>query len=261
MNDRCDNSFHDRLSQISTTWTVLFDAHHGSTSAVSEAQRQLLQRYSSAAYRYLLGAVRDADVADDLFQEFALRLSRGAFKQADPGRGRFRDLLKTVLCNLVIDHRRKQRWQFAPLPESGEPAAVHDEIAEQEQGFVEAWRAELMSRAWDALAAWDKQTGQHLHTVLRFRVDHPDVRSPAMAERLADTIGKPLSAEWVRKRLYLAREKFTDTLLDQVAQSLEAPTPDLLQEELIELGMIDYCRAALRRRTTPTAAKGAPKGC
>jgi RNA polymerase sigma-70 factor (ECF subfamily) len=245
-----EKALQERLSQIKTAWTVLFEAHGGSPDAASAAQRQLLQRYSPAAYRYLLGAVRDTDVADDLLQEFALRLARGAFKQADPSRGRFRHLLKTVLCNLVIDHRRKQAKRFAPLPENAEPAvAESDELAAQEQDFVETWRAELMSRAWAALAASDRQTGQHLHTVLRFRVDHPEVRSPEMAERLAQTVGRPLTAEWVRKRLFLAREKFTDVLLEEVAQSLEESTPDSLQEELIELGLLDYCRSALQRRT------------
>src|SRR5829696_7116124 len=96
----------ERLSQIATAWTELFQAHRGPEPALGEARRRVLMRYHTAVYRYLLGAVRDRDVADDLFQEFALRLMRGAFRGADPDRGRFRDFLKTALGRLVTDHGR-----------------------------------------------------------------------------------------------------------------------------------------------------------
>jgi hypothetical protein len=47
--------------------------------------------YHRAVHRYLLGALRDEDAAEELFQEFALRFVRGDFRWADRGRGRFRD--------------------------------------------------------------------------------------------------------------------------------------------------------------------------
>src|SRR5438128_969371 len=100
---------HQRLSQISTQWTMVFQAHQGSADAVSKAQQQLLERYSGAAYRYLLGAVRDPDVAAELCQEFALRFVRGDFRRASPERGRFRNYLKTALIHLVSDYPNKRR--------------------------------------------------------------------------------------------------------------------------------------------------------
>jgi RNA polymerase sigma-70 factor (ECF subfamily) len=249
MNDANDKPLDERLSQITTAWTMVFRAHQGSSAGVSQAQQQLLERYSRAAYRYLLGAVRQQDVADELIQEFALRVVRGAFKQADPQRGRFRSLLKTTLCNLVIDHRRKQRRSSVSLAEGLEPAAADDDaLAAQEQAFAEIWRAELMTRAWDALAAVERETGQPLYTVLRLRADHPELRSPQMAERLAANLGTEVTSGWVRKRLFLAREKFNDLLLAQVADSLESPTSEALEEELLDLGLLDYCRSAWERR-------------
>jgi hypothetical protein len=59
-----------RLSQIATPWTDLGQASAGSMPALDAARRRLLLRYSPAVYSYLLGAVRDPDIADDLFQEF-----------------------------------------------------------------------------------------------------------------------------------------------------------------------------------------------
>src|SRR5262249_42420161 len=73
-----------RLSQIATPWEDLDQAHAGSVPALDAARRRLLQHYSRAVYSYLMGAVRNEDVADDLFQEFALRLMRGGFRRANP---------------------------------------------------------------------------------------------------------------------------------------------------------------------------------
>src|SRR5262245_18556900 len=83
-----------RLSSISTLWSLVEKAHQ-ETIAAAIAQRALLQRYCGAVYRYLLGALLDEAAAEDLFQDFALRFLRGDFRRADPGKGRFRDYLKT----------------------------------------------------------------------------------------------------------------------------------------------------------------------
>src|SRR5947207_152703 len=94
----------EHLSRIATRWTMVFAAHRGPDSVERGMLPTLLLRYSGAAYRYLLGAVRDPDRAEDLCQEFAVRFLRGDFHRAAPGRGRFRDYLKTALVNLVNDH-------------------------------------------------------------------------------------------------------------------------------------------------------------
>jgi RNA polymerase sigma-70 factor (ECF subfamily) len=246
------------LSQIATTWTDLFQAHAGEADAAHAAQRQLLERYSGAVYRYLLGAVRDTEAADDLFQEFGLRLVRGDFKGVHPEKGRFRNFLKTCLYHLIVDHQRRRQRQAVPLgPDLPEPACHAEPPAESDQQFQAAWQVELMKRAWEGLARHDRDTGQHLHTVLRFRTDHPDLRSADMAERLAATVGKPLTSDWVRKRLFLAREKFTDLLLAEVARSLGNPGEDEVEEELALLGLLEYCRPALERRHSAARARGA----
>jgi len=75
---------HSRLSRISTMWTLLNQAQASPRDDSHAALVALIERYQGAAYRYLLGAVRNPDVADDLFQEFALRLAQGAFRSGDP---------------------------------------------------------------------------------------------------------------------------------------------------------------------------------
>jgi hypothetical protein len=51
----------------------------------------------------------------------------------------------------------------------------------------------------------------------------------------------------VRQALHRAREKFADLLLDEVAQTLDAPTTEQLEEEVLTLGLHIYCQPALQR--------------
>jgi hypothetical protein len=172
---------------------------------------------------------------------------RGDFKSADPERGRFRCYLKTVLHHLVVDHQRKQqRESHQPLPPA-EAAPASAPPAAPEEDLMGAWREELMARAWDALARWEQQNVQPLYTVLRFRADHPELKAAPMAERLSAQLGAPVSAEWVYKKLHQAREKFTALIVQEVAQTLAEPTVQNLEEELLDLGLLDFCQSALQR--------------
>jgi RNA polymerase sigma-70 factor (ECF subfamily) len=235
------------LNRISTLWTVVCQAHDGAGGDAARAQEVLLRRYSRAVRRYLLGALRDPEAAEDLSQEFALRFLRGRFRGADQRRGRFRDFVKGVLAHLIADHHRRRR---PPLPldvHHHEPAAPAEDLADADEQFLASWREDILARAWEALEAHQVQTGQPLYTVLRFRADHPDVASARMAEQVGARLGKALTAAGVRQALHRAREKYVDLVLDEVVQTLEAPTAERVEEELIDLGLLEFCRAGLER--------------
>ncbi len=237
------------LSQMSTMWTVLHEAHGDDAARARAAQSRLVERYRPAVLSYLRAAVRDPDQADDLFQEFAVRLVRGDFRHVSPHRGQFRHYLKTVLRNLAMDwHRRKAR---AAAVEDLDPAAAGGEFdpAAADQEFLAAWKRDLLERAWDRLREAEQAGGKPWFTVLRLRTEYPELRSHELAERLAASLGRPLSAGQVRKYLFEARQRLADGLVATVAESLECPTPDALAEELQEVDLLDYCREALARRT------------
>ena len=238
-----------RLSRISTRWSLVSLAHRDAGDEVKAAQRQLLEHYGPAIRRYLIGAVRDEFAAEDLFQDFAYRFLHGDLGGADPRRGRFRDYVKGVLFHLVADfHKKRQRLPRQMVPDQSDPAVVCPPDAEQEQAFRTSWRDELLARTWRALAAADEKHGHCFHAVLRFRADHPDLHSHEIADQLGRELGKPLTAANVRKSLERARDRFADLLLDEVAHSLADPTPEQLEEELIDLHLLDHCRSALERR-------------
>jgi RNA polymerase sigma-70 factor (ECF subfamily) len=241
-------ALNQHLSQIQTLWTLVRQAHAEAPDAVRAAQQQLLDRYGGAVRRYLLGALRDEDAGSEVFQEFAYRLLHGDLRGADPERGRFRQFVKGVLFHLVADYHKKRKRLPQPLhPDAPEPAAEAS-TAEQDREFLTSWRDELLARGWTALEAFEKESGKPFYAVLRFRVDHAELSSAQLAEQLGAQMGKSLTAAGVRQTLHRAREKFADLVLDQVVQSLENPSAEHLEQELIDLGLLDYCRPALERR-------------
>jgi hypothetical protein len=237
-----------RLSRISTLWSLVSQAHHGPEHARGTAHHQLMERYGGAAYRYLLGALRDREAADELFQDFSLRFLRGDFRNVNSERGRFRDFLKTSLFHLIVDHQRRQKAQRRPFAAARpEPATEAPILSESEQLFRESWREQLMDRAWVGLEAIERQSGQPHHTVLRFRAEQPLLSSAELAGQLSTRLGKSYTIDGVRQALHRARETFIDLVLDEVARSLERMSRERLEEELAELGLLTYCRAALTR--------------
>jgi RNA polymerase sigma factor (sigma-70 family) len=242
-------NINDRLSLISTLWSLVCRAHGGPAATAASARQQLLERYEGAIRRYLRKVVRDADAADEIAQEFALELLHGRLRGANPGRGRFRNFVKGTLFHLVADYHKERRGWPGPLPADDATLAANREEIESDRQFLESWCDEFLARAWAALAAIEATTGQPFHVVLRYRAEHPAVRAPQMAEELSAQMGRPLTAVGVRQTLHRARQKFADLLLGEVAQSLDNPSSELLEQELIELGLLDYCRPALERHT------------
>src|SRR5690349_8900362 len=106
-----------RLSQLTTLWSLVRQAHQGPAPDTAAARQQLLERYGRPIHRYLLGALGDADAADELMQEFALRFLRGDFHRADPQQGRFRNYVRQALVRLVSRYRHKQRRRPGALPD------------------------------------------------------------------------------------------------------------------------------------------------
>jgi RNA polymerase sigma-70 factor (ECF subfamily) len=238
-----------RLSRITTLWTLVNQAHGGTPTTVGKAQQLLMEHYGGAVHRYLLGALRDRDAADELFQEFALRFIRGDFKHANPERGRFRDYVKTALFHLIADYRRRQKARPQALtPGVDDPAAPAAHLAESEQAFLESWREQLMDRTWQSLAKFETETGLPYHTTLRCRTEHPLLSSGELAEQLGARLGKSYTIDAVRQALHRAREKFTEVLVREVEASLEHPSRDQLEQELSDLGLLAYCRQAVEKR-------------
>ncbi len=238
-----------RLSQMTTHWTAVIEAHSGTPEQVSPAVSKLMGRYSGAVHRYFLKAVKNPDEAEELDQEFAVRFLRGDFRRSDPDRGRFRDYVKRAVQNMISDHfRRKKASRARNSPMVVEPAVDDPALRRFDREFLASWRNDLLDRSWSALADIEKSTGQPYHTVLRFHVDNPDLPSAKAAEKLSRMMGRPLTAGAVRQAVMRSQRKFVDFLLGEVLQSMDRPSQDQLEEELGDLKLLEYCRPYLKRR-------------
>jgi RNA polymerase sigma-70 factor (ECF subfamily) len=244
-----DHSAGQDLSAMTTIWDQVRLANRlqgGSDETVRQAQEALMERYKGAVYRYLLGALRDRDAADELFGEFCLRFVTGAFAKADPEKGRFRDYVKTALYHLIVDYQNRRKRGPKQLLDEGsaaDPAAPDLELNEKE--FTESWRNDVLHRAWTALDTASKTGGQSYYTVLRLKAENPDLSSQEIARRLGGEMGRELTEEWVRTTMKRAREKFSKLILDDLARSLKGPTREALEQELIDLGLHSYCKKFL----------------
>jgi RNA polymerase sigma-70 factor (ECF subfamily) len=247
------------LSEMVTHWSIVKKAHRDEDGAAAEARRQLLERYGGAARRYLLGAVRDADAAEELFQDFAVRLMQGDLRGADPDRGRFRYYVKAVLSNMTADYFRQRRRPLQALPDDVAAAQPDsDNAADLDAEFIKSWREELLARAWQALARLEEKNAQPYYRALRFRADHPEASSATIAEALSAELGRPLTVVNIRQILHRAREFLAEHLLAEVISSLTMPTTEEIEDELLELQLLEYCRTALERRTRADFPKFSP---
>jgi DNA-directed RNA polymerase specialized sigma24 family protein len=235
-----------KLNQLSTCWSAVCRAHEGPSAGMATARQELLARYGGAIFRYLRGALRDTAEAEELYQEFALRFLRGDFRRAAPESGRFRDFIKTALLRLVSRHCARRRSGALPLEiDVADTSLPPSEGAERE--FLRSWRAELLSRTWLTLARFEEESGRPFYQALRLRVEHPDRSCEEVATLLAACLRKSVKGPAYRQILHRARTMFAQLLLEEVTQSLSAPTRTEIEQELADLGLLAYCRPALAR--------------
>lgn len=240
------------LCQLSTPWSVLGQAHHGTASERQTALDELLERYGGAVHAYLLALVRDKDRADDLFQEFALRLARGDFHAADPEKGRFRNYVKTALFHLVQKQQAHGPLLPPTLATNPSKEAALDPNVIFELGLTEAWRNEILERTWKALEDEELASGTPYYTILKLRAEQPDLDGAALLAGLAKLKSKGFAPSSVRSLLRRAREKFAEHIYQDIAQSLQQATVDEVSEELADIGLLQYCRSAVQKRRAQT---------
>lgn len=83
------------LDQISTRWQTLNDP------------LQFVMRYAPAIHNYLCALLKNPHDADEVSQEFLLRVQQHGFANANPERGRFRDYLKKAIRNAGLNHLQR----------------------------------------------------------------------------------------------------------------------------------------------------------
>jgi DNA-directed RNA polymerase specialized sigma24 family protein len=245
-----------RLDQITTVWSLLTDP------------AKFIMRYAPAIQRYFQAMIPNRHDAEEAIQDFLVRVMQNGFVNADSQRGRFRDYLRTAVRHAALAQWRRRTSErgrgrgrdgyggpgmgaeggeaspAAATVASTASAAMEGQDA-MEREWVEEWRRCVLDRAWRALERYETRssaTGRGMlpHTTLRLVIEHPDEDSKALAARAASLTGQAMSADTFRQRLSRARRVFARLLVQEVAETLQRPTPGAVEDELIDLGLMPY---------------------
>jgi RNA polymerase sigma factor (sigma-70 family) len=231
-----------RLDAIATSWSLVRQAHAaGQARTADQARQALVMRYARAVRRYVGGLVKNREDADELAQDVMVRLLKGDFAGADPDRGRFRDLLKTAVRNMVRNYwERQNRRRPTGVDVEALPGAGDDRL---DESWLGEWQNVVLDHAWAALAEAERRNPRSpSHTVLRLRADHPDDSSEELAAKLSGKLGTAVRADAARQMLRRARLRFAELLVGEVEMGLAEPTPERVEEELAALGLLEHVR-------------------
>jgi RNA polymerase sigma-70 factor (ECF subfamily) len=234
-------------SQFPTTrWTLVVAAGDPHRKDARSALVSLCEHYWYPLYAYLRRRGYPADRAQDLTQEFFIRLLEGRYlDRADPEKGRFRSFLLTSLKFFVADeedrHRALKRGggallslEFSSGEERYQREPAHDETPERI--FERRWALSLLDRVVEKLRDEFVQHGrpEHFDRLKVFLLGRSDAPYAALAQEMNTSEGAlKVAIHRLRKRY---RELFRQEIADTVADPAE------VESEL------RYLAAALTRR-------------
>ena len=216
-------------SQFPTTrWTLVVAAADPCRKEARSALVSLCESYWYPLYAYLRRRGYSADEAQDLTQEFFIRVLEGRYlDRADPEKGRFRSFILTSLKFFVADEQDRQRackrggGELLPLEFSSgegryqrEPA--HDETPERI--FERRWALSLLDRVVERLRNEFVHHGrlEHFERLKVFLLGQSDAPYAALALEMNTSEGAlKVAIHRLRKRYReLFRQEIADTVAD-----------------------------------------------
>jgi RNA polymerase sigma factor (sigma-70 family) len=219
-------------SQFPTTrWTLVVAAGDPHRKEARSALVSLCENYWYPLYAYLRRRGYPTDRAQDLTQEFFMRVLEGRYlDRADPEKGRFRSFILTSLKFFVADEEDRQRAQkrgggvVVPLELSSgeeryqrEPA--HDETPERI--FERRWALSVLDRVVETLRNEFVQHGrpEHFDRLKMFLLGQSDAPYAVLAREMTTSEGAlKVAIHRLRKRY---RELFRQEIADTVADPAE----------------------------------------
>jgi RNA polymerase sigma-70 factor (ECF subfamily) len=219
-------------SQFPTTrWTLVVAAGDPHRKEARSALVYLCENYWYPLYAYLRRRGYPAHRAQDLTQEFFIRVLEGRYlDRADPEKGRFRSFILTSLKFFVADEADRDRAQkrgggtVEPLEfPSGERRyerePVHDETPERI--FERRWALTVLDRVVERLREEFVQQGrpEHFDRLKVFLLGQSDAPYAALAGEMNTSEGAlKVAIHRLRKRY---RELFRQEIADTVADPAE----------------------------------------
>jgi hypothetical protein len=188
--------------------------------------------------KYLRAVLKNPDDAEEVAQDFFLWVTENGFPRARRERGRFRNYLKVAVKNWALNFLRRKRSELNHESLSTIPAP---EESLQDQQWLREWRRCLLKRTWRNLEKHQNRSADDIYyTALRLAVFHPADDSGTLAALAGNILGRTIRPDTFRKQLSRARRLFAQFLVKEIAQTLDYPAPALVEEELVDLGLMSY---------------------
>jgi RNA polymerase sigma factor (sigma-70 family) len=229
-----DQTMHTQAgsSQFPTTrWTLVVTAGDPRRKEARSALVSLCENYWYPLYAYLRRRGYAADQAQDLTQEFFVRVLEGRYlDRADPEKGRFRSFILTSLKFFVADEEDRQRAHkrgggaLLPLEfPSGEDRYQREPAHEEtpERIFERRWALSVLDRVVEKLRDEFVQHGrpEHFERLKVFLLGQSDTPYAALAREMNISEGAvKVAIHRLRKRY---RDLFRREIADTVADAAE----------------------------------------
>jgi RNA polymerase sigma factor (sigma-70 family) len=211
-----------------TRWTLVIAAADPQRQEARAAMISLCEGYWYPLYAYIRRRGYPADQAQDLTQEFFVRVLEGRYlDRADPKKGRFRSFMLTSLKFFIADEGDRQRaykrggGAVVPLEcSSGEERyqrePAHDETPERI--FERRWALLVLDRVVEKLRNEFVHHGrlEHFERLKVFLLGHSDAPYAALAREMNTSEGAlKVAIHRLRKRYReLFRQEIADTVAD-----------------------------------------------
>jgi RNA polymerase sigma factor (sigma-70 family) len=219
-------------SQFPTTrWTLVVAARDPQRKETRAALVSLCENYWYPLYAYLRRRGYPADQAQDLTQEFFVRVLEGRYlDRADPEKGRFRSFILTSLKFFVADeadrHRAQKRGGGIVVPlefSAGEDRYQHEPAHDEtpERIFERRWALAVLDRVVERLRNEFVLHGRpaHFDRLKVFLLGQSDAPYAALALEMNTSEGAlKVAIHRLRKRY---RELFRQEIADTVADPAE----------------------------------------
>ena len=216
------------------------------STAYLAAMNRCIAGYWKPAFYFIRSKGYSLDRAEDLTQEFFLRFfARDWIRRADAQRGRFRNLLLTMLTRFLADQgprRAAKQKEF-----DRRIIAVSTLVGERERTFepsnnetpdlvfMKQWAAATLGNVLRRVKEWCRDQGRpDWHEIFRM------IHFPCAGERSAtqQEIAKRLniSRDRVRYGLEETNRQFVEFLRDEVSDQVSSP--DEIEDEINEINRL-----------------------
>ncbi len=217
-------------SQFPTTrWTLVVAAGDPHRTEARSALVSLCESYWYPLYAYLRRRGYSADEAQDLTQEFFLRMLEGRYlDRADQEKGRFRSFILTSLKFFVADEEDRQRackrgggmvvpLEFSSGEERYQREPAHDETPERI--FERRWALSVLERVMGRLRDEFVHHGhpEHFERLKVFLLGQSDAPYAALAREMNTSEGA------IKVAIHRLRKRYRDLFRQEIADTVADP--------------------------------------